>query len=203
MTLQMTYCSNQMSTGDPRDIYGNICSWSNNSNAGDINNTGIISSSDTTIYTGDPIDQSGSGIITSDPNIQITPYDPQQQIYPYDQYTQQYPQPQPIDEQMLAQMVERVLIERMKQDKDKGARKPKFSLHASQCLPEMPRFPAGGTRKDSMKVAGRQEKDNLNSNGYRGNPAEGKKTMGAGRGRGTYPLLPADPSSIIYLPYSR
>jgi hypothetical protein len=60
-----------------------------------------------------------------------------------------------------------------KQDKEKRARKPIFSPHVSQCLPEMARFPAGGTRKVSMKVAGRQEKDNLISNGYRGNLAAG------------------------------
>ncbi len=33
--------------------------------------------------------------------------------------------------------------EKKKQDKEKGARKPIFFPHVSQCLPEMPRFPAG------------------------------------------------------------
>ena len=65
---------------------------------------------------------------------------------------------------------------------------PRFAMSSRNAA-----LPRRGTRKVSMKVAGRQEKDNLISNGYRGNPADGKTNDGGRSGRGNVSLSPGRP----------
>jgi hypothetical protein len=141
MTMQMTFSL----TGEPPEYYRTIANssnqWSMNSNS-DYSNLIVSGGSASRANTCDALGGSSSGTwtwrtMTSDSSGSYIPdgqggagstnqpyiqqYDPyQQQIYP-----QVYPgtfiqQPVPVDEKMVEQMVERILIERMKQDKDKG-----------------------------------------------------------------------------------